>query len=111
MGIKVAILRTQKEVQWIDVIHTFLEFQASPSTTLSYIPLQSSSHFVHTNVGGDSHKITFHSKKDFGLLDIGQRWLEGAISVGEVGSLNCCHLHHPQESFHGIPILVKIRQQ
>jgi hypothetical protein len=106
MGIKVAILRTQKEVQWIDVIHIFLEFQASPSTTLSYIPLQSFSYSDHTNFGGDIHKITFHSSKEFGFLDIGQRWPEGTISVGEVGSLHCCHLHHPRESFHGISTAV-----
>lgn len=102
MGIKAAIMRSTKEVQWIDIIHIFLEFQAYPSSTLSDIPLQPYSHFVHPGVGGDCHKITFHSNKDFGVLDIGQGGLDGTISVGEVESLNCCHLHHPQESFHGI---------
>ena len=48
------IQRSQREIPYNNPVHIAVELLASPSSVLSYIPLQSSSHSVNMNDDNDS---------------------------------------------------------
>lgn len=61
----------------------------SPSTChpptpgeLRYVPLQSSSHAFHTNIGSGSHVTHYSSDNHFGLVVVAQMMLKGSIRIG-----------------------------
>ena len=51
-------------------------------SALSYIPVQSSSHTVHINVGSDYHVTNVQRDKRFGLVGICHKGLERNRTVG-----------------------------
>jgi hypothetical protein len=70
-----------------------------PPVNSLYIPFQSTSHSVYTNVSNDNHVLIFSSDKRLGSVDIVQRWLHGNRLVGR--EWEACR---PMTSFRGISI-------
>jgi hypothetical protein len=60
-------------ISYLSLIETL--FLAVPSV-LSYIPLQSSIHYVYINADNDNHLITYAIANGFGRLHTGHRGLE-----------------------------------
>lgn len=63
----ISVLRPQEEVHGLAVFMYPLSCYAFPSSDLSYISLQLSSHSIHMDVGVDNHIIIFTNDKCFGL--------------------------------------------
>lgn len=98
-GRNMIIHEVHKEVSWSAPSTSESSCNASLSSVIPCIPLQSSSHFVHRNLNSDNHMMTFSKDKQFGVVDMCQRWLEGNTAEGKEVEASGSHLHRPWDFF------------
>ena len=96
-------MRSQKEASRIDPLHIYLKlFRFLPSRALPQVPLLSSSHFVHSAAGTDSHAS--HSLGELQALWAGRRKRNrrfGRNEVSPTAIITCTH----RTSFFGLIII------